>query len=89
MRSACGEQESIVFGELDHVVAQLANVLLGLLDVLANASSHFYDRLVHLRLDLLFHDSLALGDDLAVDVRTQISGLRIDCLIFLFNTDGE
>ena len=89
MRRTRGKQESVVASEADHVPAQLADVFLGFLDVLADAGADFDHGLVHLGLDLLFHDPLALGDDLAVDVRTQVAAFGIDGLIFLFNTDGE
>src|SRR5437868_5238626 len=89
MRRTGGEHQTVVAGEPDHIVPQLAYILLRFFDVLADASPYLYNRLMHLRLDLLFHNSLTLGDDLAVDVRTQIAGFGIDRLIFLFNTDGE
>ena len=86
---ASRQQEPIVLRELDHVVPQLANVFLRFLDVLADAGTDLDDGLVHLRLDLLFENPLALGDDLAVNVRTQIASFWIDGLVFLFNTDSE
>src|SRR5437764_15334951 len=89
MRRAGGEHQTVVTGEPDHIVPQLAYILLRFFDVLADASAYLYNRLVHLRLDLLFHNSLTLGDDLAVDVRSQIVGFGIDRLILYFNTIGE
>ena len=48
-----------------------------------------HDRLVHLRLDSLLENHLALLQDFGLNVRPQIPRLRIDRLVFLFNSDGE
>jgi hypothetical protein len=45
--------------------------------------------LVHLGLDPFLQDQSALLDDLGVDVRAKIPSLGIDCLIFLFDSQGE
>ena len=70
-------------------MTQFADVRLGLLDVLADASADLDYGLMHLRLDALFHQALSLGDDLAVNVRAKVSRFGIDGLVFLFDSDGE
>src|SRR6266516_8220117 len=55
---------------------------------LANFSAELNDRLVHLRLDLLFERNLSALEDL-LDVRPKLACLRIDNREFLFNTESE
>ena len=43
------------------------------------------DGLMHLGFDALFEAELALGEHLGRDVRAQIAGFRVDCLVLLFD----
>ena len=89
MGSAGGEQQSIFARQSDHLAAQLDDLRLGVLDVLADSGADFHHRLVHLRLDALFHAELALGDDLGMNVRAQVARDRINGLVLFFNPDSE
>jgi hypothetical protein len=55
---------------------------------LANFRAQLDDRLVHLRLDLLFKDNLPILEDL-LDVRPELTRLRIDNREFLFDTESK
>ncbi len=68
---------------------QLTDFSLRVFDVLADAGPHFHHRLMHLRLDALFHPQLALSNDLGMDVRAQIARDGIDGLVLLFDPDSE
>ena len=83
------QPQAVLLGQRDHVAAQLLDFFLGVLDVAADRGSDLDHGLVHLRLDPLLQEQLALLDDLRVDVRAQIARDRIDGLIFLFDPDGE
>jgi len=79
------EEEIVLFGEGNHVAAEVEEVLLRDLDVAADAGADFDDRLMHLGLDALFEAELALGEHLGGDVRAQIAGFRVDCLVLFFD----
>ena len=66
-----------------------ADLVSRLLNVLADAGADLDHRLVHLRLDALGQQRLALLHDLGVDVRAQVARLGIDGLVFLFDSDAE
>ena len=57
--------------------------------LLQTDGAHLDDGLVHLRLYPLLQDHLALFQNFGVNMRPQIAGHGIDCLIFLFNSDGK
>ena len=65
------------------------DILARFLDVPANLGADFDDRLVHLGLDRLMQRQLGLGKNLRRHVRAQIASLRIDGLVFLFDSDAE
>ena len=54
------EAEAVFFRETDHVAAQVEEVFLCFLDVLADAGAYLDDGLMELRLDALFEPDLAL-----------------------------
>ena len=89
MGGAGDEDEVVLFGEGDHVAAEVEEVFLGVLDVAADAGADLDDGLVHLGLDALFEAELALGEHLGRDVRAQIAGHRVDGLVFLFDAERE
>src|SRR4030095_6977775 len=66
---------------LDHVDTGIDNRL-------ANFGAELDHILVHLRLDLLFKDNLPILEDL-LDVRPQLTRLRIDNREFLFNAESK
>ena len=86
MRGGGGEAQAILASQANHVAAQFLQLVLGVLDVGADRGADFDDRLVHLGLDALLKDELALLDDLGMNVRAQIAGFRIDGLVFLFDS---
>ena len=47
------------------------------------------DGLMHLRLDPLVEEELAVGEHLSADMRAQVAGDGVDGLVFLFNADVE
>ena len=57
-------------------------------DVGANLGSKLDDRLVHLRLDVLFQRHFAIVKNL-LNVGTQLARFRIDDLEFLLDPEGE
>ncbi len=83
------QPQAIFPGQSDHVAAQLLYFFLGVLNIAADRGSDLHHRLVHLSLDPLLQEQLALLDDLGVDVGAQIARDRINGLIFLFDPDGE
>ena len=82
---ACDEDEVVLFGEGDHVAAEVEEVLLGDLDVAADAGADLDDGLVHLGLDPLFEAEFTLSQHLGRDVRTEVACLGVDGLVFLFD----
>ena len=89
MRGAGAEQQPVLLRELHHRAPQVDDVGARFLHVAADAGADFDHRLVHLGLDAFVELTLALRDDLGVDVRAQIERDRIDRLVFLFDPDGE
>ena len=89
MRRGRGQPQSIFFRQSNHVAAKFFDLFFGILDRGAHRRPHFDHRLMHLRFYPLLQDELPLLDDLGVNVRTQVPGYGIDCLIFLFNPDRE
>ena len=73
MRGGGGQPETVFAGQLDNAAAEFGDIPAGFLDVLADAGADFDDRLVHLRLDLLLQETLALFDDLELDVRAEVA----------------
>src|SRR6266478_925473 len=55
---------------------------------LANFCAELNDRLVHLRLDLLFKDNFPVIENL-LDVRPELARLRIDNREFLLDSEGK
>ena len=66
--------------QIDHVLARIDNRL-------ADFRAELDDRLVHLRLDLLFERDLAAFENL-LDVRPQFARLRIDNRELLFDAES-
>src|ERR1700683_1158418 len=89
MRRHRRQPQPILLGKLDNIAPQQLHLRFGLLDVLANPSPHFDHRLMHLRFHPLLQDEPALLEDLRMNMRPQIPGLRVYGLIFLFNPDSE
>ncbi len=85
MRRAGDQRQPVLLRELDHVPAQIEEVFLRLLDVLADPRAHLDHGLVHLGLHALFQPQLALGQHLGRNVRAKVAGLRVDRLVLLFN----
>ena len=79
------ENEAMLFGEGDHVAAEVEEIFLRDLDVAADAGADLDDGLVHLGLDALFEAELALGEHLGRDVRAEVAGFGVDGLVFLFD----
>ena len=75
--------------QCDHVATKLFDLFFRLLDVAAHRRPDLDHRGVHLRLNFFFQYQLSFFDDFRVNVRAQVSGLRIYGLIFLFNSDGK
>src|ERR1035437_9627185 len=73
----------------DHLLADHADLGLGLLHVLADPGADLHHRLVHLRLDVLVQHQPALLHDLRVDVRTKIPRHRIHRLVFFFDSNVQ
>src|SRR2546430_10100675 len=88
MRADGGNLYSAAGGEFREPAAQLDHVGTGIDNRLANFGAQLNNRLVHLRLDLLFKDDLPILEDL-LDVRPQLTGLRIDNGKFLFDTESK
>jgi hypothetical protein len=86
MGGAGYEHEAVLLSEADHVAAEVVEVLLRLLNVLADASADLDDGLMHLGFDALFEAQLALRQHLGGDVRTQIPSFRIDGLVLFFDS---
>ncbi len=89
MRCAGHQHQPMFFGQLDHLAAQLVNILARLVDVAADARAHLHHRGVHLRLHPLLQPHLAHGQHLGLDVRAQIAGDRVNGLVLLFNAERE
>ena len=87
MRRAGDETQAVLLGERDHAAPQVLQILGGLRDGPADAGADLDDRLVHLRLHTLVHLTLALLDDLHLDVRAEIERDRVDRLVFLFDAE--
>ena len=85
MGGAGDEDEAVLFGEGDHIAAEVEEIFLSVLDGLADAGADLDDGLVHLGLDALFEAELALGEHLGRDVRAEIAGFGVDGLVFLFD----
>src|SRR3954454_22577460 len=60
-----------------------------LFDVFANVGADLYDRLMQFSLHPLLQEHFALLQDFGVNVRPQIAGHRIYCLILFFDPYGE
>jgi len=85
MGCAGDEGEVVLFGEANHLAAQVVEVFAGLVDVFADAGTDLDDGLVHFGLDALFEAHSTLGEHFRGDVRAQVAGDRVDGLVFLFN----
>jgi hypothetical protein len=84
--SGAGDEEEVVlFGESDHVAAEIEEIFLRDLNVAADAGADLDDGLVHLGLDALFETELALGEHLGGDVRAEVASFRVYCLVLLFD----
>ena len=88
MRARRGDAHAVLAGEADDLGPHLADVLADLGDVLADARADLDDRLVHLGLDPLLQDELALVEDL-LDVGAQLPRLGIEDLELLLDAEGE
>ena len=83
------EPQPVFPGQAHHVAPQCLYFRLGFLDVFADRGAYLDDGLVQFGLDALLQEELALFQNFGVNVRSQIAGDRIDCLILLFNPDGK
>lgn len=84
-----GYAQIILAGQTDDVMAEIFQLFAGIFNIRANGGADFDDGLMHLRLDALLQDQLALLDDFGVDVRAKIPGFGVDGLIFLFDSKRE
>ena len=89
MRGTSHQTQAVFFRQANHVAAQVEEVFLRLLDVLADARPYLDDGLMHLRLDALFQLNLPLREHLGRNVRPQIAGLGVDGLVLLFNAQRK
>ena len=89
MRGAGRQQQAVLAREPNHLAPQIDDVLARFLDVAADAGADLDHRLVHLGLDLLVQQPLAVRDQLGADVRAQIECRGIDRLVFLFDAERE
>ncbi len=89
MGGAGDQLEAVLAGELDHLAAQVVDVVAGLLNVAADSRADFDDGGVHLGLDALLQAQFAHGQHLGLDMRAQVARDGIDGLVFLFNAERE
>src|SRR4029453_3328769 len=88
VRTRRSDAHSVLPREPDDLGPHLADVLADLGDVLADPGADLDHRLMHLRLDPLLQEDLSLVEDL-LDVRAQLSRLRIQDLELLLDAEGE
>ena len=88
MRAGRCDFQSIVRREHGELAAKLNDLLPRTTRITANLRAKLDDRLVHLRLDVLFQNHFAVGQNF-LDVRTQLARFRIDDLKFLFDAESE
>src|SRR5450631_295171 len=88
MGAGRGDFQPIARREHGELAAQLNDLLPRTTHITANLRAKLDDRLVHLRLDLLFQNHFAVGQNF-LDVRTQPARLRIDNLEFLLDAESE
>src|SRR5581483_7448768 len=89
MGRAGDEHQVVLLGEMNHVAAQIVQVLARLPDVAAHARAHLNHGLMHLGLDALLKAQLSLRQHLGLDVRPQIACFRINSLILLLNAQRK
>ena len=87
MRAGRGDAESRAIGEAGEIAPQALHGGARLIRVRADVGAHFNHGLMHLRLDPLLQDRLAVLENL-LDVRAQFARLRIDDLEFLLDPEG-
>src|SRR5882672_3293811 len=88
MRARSPHPESQFSGDPRNGLAQDGDVLAGLFDIPADIRAHFYDGLVHFRLDLVPDHFLSFRYDLLF-MAFKFPGLRIHHHVLLFHADGE
>ena len=84
-----GEPKAVLPRQAHHVAPQFLYFRLGFLDVFADRGAYLDYGLVQFGFDALLEDELAFFQNFGVDMRPQIAGDGIDCLILLFNPDGK
>ena len=75
------DQNKLLTAQLDHLLPRARGIT-------ANLCAQLDDGLMHLRLDPLFQNDFAAGNDL-LNVRTQFARLWIDDLKFLLDAESE
>ncbi len=70
------------------MTAEADDLLAGFLDVLTDLTAHLDLGLQQLRLDLVPEDDPSLLQEF-LDIRGQLSGLGVDDLVLLLDSDGE
>src|ERR1700693_2918278 len=80
-QTIAGRERGQLAAKLDHLLARTSRIG-------ANLRAQLDHRLMHLRLNMLFEDHLAVGQHL-LNVRAQLSRLRIDDLEFLLDAESE
>src|SRR5450755_2420269 len=88
MRAGRSDLESITRRQRGEFAAKLDHLLARATRVAANFGPQFDDRLMHLRLDVLFQDHLAVRENF-LNVRAQLTRLRIDDLKFFLDSKSE
>src|SRR5271166_954676 len=83
------EQQAVLLGQRDHLAPQVSHVFAGFLDVAADLGANLHHRLVHLGLYMFRYLQFGLGEDLHLDMRAEVSCLRVDRLVFLFDSDAQ
>jgi hypothetical protein len=81
--------QAFALGQPTDEAALFREFFLGLGDVLAHRRSQLNHGLVQFRLEFaLQQHQFAIGDKLG-DVGAQLTGLRVDNLVFFFDADGQ
>ena len=90
MRARRRDRQALPGSQSGNHAAQPHNFTARFVGRAAHVRAHLHNRLHHLRLELLLQDQPAFFQDLR-HIRAQLTGMRIDDLIFLFdaNVNGK
>src|ERR1017187_8657418 len=89
MRACSAEQQAVCVGQRYHFASQFEDVGPRFLNVLADMGPNFDNRLVHFCFGARVGGQDRLGKNLRLDVRPEVKRLRVDRLVFLFDSDAK